>query len=99
MSLQNDKIEIKPIPFAHFSMKNFIDDIDLKIIKVKFRMHILYEGYRPSRFGGSDTTAIYQSFKLNADSDIVQIILQNVAKELFFRGLEFKCVIKCSITL
>jgi hypothetical protein len=98
MVLRNDKIEINPIPFVHFSMKNFVDDIDLKIIKEKLDVHILYEGYKPNRFGGTNTTAIYQSFNLNGHSDIVQIILLNVEKELLIRGLEFKCVIKCTIT-
>jgi hypothetical protein len=92
MTLDNiNKIEIKPIPFAHFSMKNFVDDIDLKMIRVKFTLHILYEG-------GSNTTAIYQSFDFEANSDNEPIILRNLAEELFIRGLEFKCVIKCTIT-
>ena len=60
------KITIKPFPFAHASMREFFDDIQLLDVLtsplfdneiVTFR--ILYEAYHPCRYGGCNTCGVF----------------------------------------
>jgi len=96
--LTENKIIIKPFPFSHSSMQAFLNDINLQGIgKSDLIFKILYEGYTPSRFGGTNTTGIY--LIVNCNTNFTQTILDVMREQMLDLKLEFKCLIKFTISL
>ena len=98
MRVSGNKLLVQPFPFLHASMESFIDDINLRginSVKRRLEFKILYEGYTPSRYGGSNTTGIY--LKTSAESDFAELILTQMREQMLNLKLEFKCLVKFSI--
>ena len=100
MSISDRKLVIKPFPFAHLSMAHFLNDIAIENVKSDsvLLIKILYEGYTPSRFGGSNTTGIYLTLTVNAGKqDIAKLILDTMHEQMVNLKLVFKCIVKVEI--
>lgn len=100
MSIIGDKLVIRPEPFAHSSMHSFLNDIQIENVKSGslLTIKILYEGYTPCRFGGSNTTGIYLTLNAAAaEQDISKFILDAVHEQMLNLKLEFKCIIQLTI--
>jgi hypothetical protein len=97
MIFDGNKILIKPFPFAHVSIQHFFNDIDFKNMKTDLELivTILYEAYTP---GGGNTTALYLTSTINTNEDFIFLILQNIKRQISNLKLEFKCIIKCTLS-
>ena len=100
MSIDNDKLVIRPEPFAHSSMHSFLNDIKFENVKYDsaLTIKILYEAYTPCRFGGSNTTGIYFTLNVNADQDISKLILDTEHEQMENLNLQFKCIVKLTLS-
>jgi len=96
MSINDAKLVIRPEPFAHSSMHSFLNDIKLENVKLDsaLTIKILYEGYTPCRYGGSNTTGIYLTLIVNAGQDIAKLILDAMHEQMENLKLQFKCIVK-----
>jgi len=100
--LNENKIVIKPFPFVHASMQNFIDDIQLEQIMTTFTnkivtFKILYEAYHASSFGGSNTCGIFLTLDNKNSDALINDTLEKMTQQMLDLGLEFKCLIKFTL--
>ena len=102
MQISEYEIVVKPKPFAHLSMQSFINDINLRGIgnlDSVLTLTVLYEGYSPSVYGGSNTTAVYLTLPVYTNTDFTKILLDTMYEQMLNLKLEFKCIIKFCILI
>lgn len=99
MLIENNRLIIKPYPFAHSSMQQFFDDIrlpevlDLYPDKI-FVFKILYDAYIPSIYGGSSTCGIYATLNSENKQDFITYTINTMNEQMKGLNLEFKCLVK-----